>query len=255
MSTIVDRVVSEEDSNGGDVPGNSPEVEAWLKVYRSEKHRMSASPPAQQIRSAELGPKKALDESHYQEVLKRCNINIASLSSSRFCLTDIIFNYAHPSKPASLPSQGSLYARTHELVIGDCRISMQKPPGTLTGPQFAESKYMETYAWVGIPVAVIVAIKMNIRAASTTLSSADIPGVEEINNGLQWIPIGFAREGVRFSRVSLQRKTLVPITNVADSSKCEEACILFFHVGVLKDEVKNNSYIHFQLFECHLLEE
>lgn len=158
MCVIVRKVVSEEDSKRGEgvvgLPGNSPEVEAWLKVYRSEQHRMSAPPPAQQtMRSAELGRRKTLDESHYHEALKRYSINInIHPRVSTFEMTDIVFNYGDSNQPFGHEPQGSSYARTHEVVIGDCRISMQKPAGTLTELQNEETKYyMETHARVGIP--------------------------------------------------------------------------------------------------------
>ena len=269
MALVPGKQASRGEENGGEgiitIPGMSPDIEKWLLEYRSPKHRMSAPPPVQQVISADV----ALAENHkdlyqYHETLTRANMSTEktlAVSYKYFCKwMDIIFNYKEHDTTLSERNKGFPNSRMLEVAIGNCRITTLKElelnesrPGRVHGP-------MKSYARVGIPAAVIQAIKVCLRRA-TSLPDVDFLGPEEINNGLRWMRVGFAREGVHFLRVTRERAQNAFSPKYCRASdftaleikRAEVPCVLFLTVRVscVWQSTPPIQLIHFLLVECH----
>ena len=220
------------------IPGNSSYIENWLLEYSSPKHRMSAPPPVQQLTSADVANvKEGPDNSEYVEILKRANNDVPSMSVSPFCKRiDVVFNYTQKKHTADGRYQEFPPARTFELAIGECRITTRRELGFGSRDSAAQVYGpMKSYARVGIPEAVVEAVKVHVRRA-TGLSDADYAGVKEVSNGLRWMCVEFAREGVHSMRVSQDeqpfpsKQRYLPTTSKLEdleTGRCKEPCVLF----------------------------
>ena len=268
MALIEEQASGREEEKGGEgiikIPGISP-YEGWLLEYRSPKHRMSAPPSVQHLTSADIAHvKKHNYISEYRETLERTKVPIDRMLSSAWGTSssckwmDIIFNY---SVNEELP-----HARMFEVAIGNCRITTRKRINTSTDLEWAEKVSvgkdygrMRSYARVGIPAAAVEAIKLHVRRA-TCLVDVDVPGYEEVSNGLRWMRVGFSREGVYFIRVTgvhQSAQTYYRASNLTalETERSELPCVLFLMVRVSRVRLSGIAppiqMIHFLLVECH----
>ena len=229
---------------------------------------MSAPPPVQQLISADVARVENLsDLSEYHETLKRVKRPIHELAAfyyggSSFQWMDVIFNY---NEDINLSTRYKEFpnSRMFEVAIGNCRITTRKELELIKKAPVTQSYgWMTSYARVGIPAAVIQAIKACVRRA-TGLPDVDFPDPEEISNGLRWMRIGLAHEGVHFIRVTregvqnafAQRYSRVTNLLALEAKRCEVPCVLFLTVRVSsfrkEATARRIQLIHFLLVECH----